>query len=75
MALADEGLDRLAARGPGGERLSLRRMLSTNEEYARHTGPCGSLRESIDGLVGDYPPAEVPWVSSLPASSPVAHLL
>jgi hypothetical protein len=57
VALADDGLNRLAARSPGGEPLSLRRMIvDVNEEYARHTGHADLIRESIDGLVGDYPP-------------------
>jgi hypothetical protein len=57
VALADDGLDRLAARSTGGEPLSLRRMIvDVNEEYARHTGHADLIRESIDGLVGDYPP-------------------
>ena len=58
VALADDGLDRLAARSPGGEPLSLRRMIvDMNEEYARHTGHADLIRESIDGLVGEDPPS------------------
>jgi Protein of unknown function (DUF664) len=57
VALAGDGLDRIAARSPDGEPLSLRRMIvDVNEEYARHTGHADLIRESIDGLIGDYPP-------------------
>ena len=57
VALADGGLDRLAARNPWGEPQSLRRMIvDMNEEYARHTGHADLIRESIDGLVGEDPP-------------------
>ncbi len=57
-ALADGGLDRLAAR-PGRDGLapSLRRSLvDLVEEYARHVGHADLLRESVDGLVGEDPP-------------------
>lgn len=57
-ALADGGLDRLAAqRWPDGRAPSLRRILiDLVEEYARHTGHADLLRESVDGLVGEDPP-------------------
>ena len=42
---------------PGGERMSLRRLLvDLIEEYARHTGHADLIRETIDGLVGEDPP-------------------
>jgi hypothetical protein len=40
-----------------GEAPSLRRlMVDMIEEYARHVGHAGLIRESVDGLVGDDPP-------------------
>ncbi|WP_163512409.1 DUF664 domain-containing protein [Fodinicola acaciae] len=56
-ALADGGLDRLAAyTWPDGRKPSLRRMLMDMiEEYARHVGHIDLLRESVDGLVGEDP--------------------
>ena len=42
----------------GGEPPMLRRiMVDLIEEYARHTGHADLIRESIDGLVGEGPPA------------------
>lgn len=36
----------------------MRRLLGDLiEEYARHTGHAGMLREAVDGLVGACPPA------------------
>lgn len=58
-ALAQGGLDTLAA-DPGGrsEAPNLRRILADLvEEYARHTGHADLIRESVDGLVGEDPPA------------------
>jgi Protein of unknown function (DUF664) len=59
-ALADGGLDQLA-RGvtdSRGESPSLRRILiDLIEEYARHAGHADLIRESVDGLVGEDPPA------------------
>ena len=57
-ALADGGLDRLAAGAwPDGRTPSLRRMMiDVIEEYARHVGHADLLRESVDGLVGEDPP-------------------
>jgi Protein of unknown function (DUF664) len=58
-ALADGGLDRLAQRvWPDGRSPSLRRILiDMIEEYARHVGHADLIRESVDGLVGEDPPA------------------
>jgi uncharacterized damage-inducible protein DinB len=57
-ALADGGLDRLAAVGwPDGRAPSLRRILvDLIEEYARHVGHADLIRESVDGLTGEDPP-------------------
>ncbi|WP_121161813.1 DinB family protein [Micromonospora pisi] len=59
QALADGGLDH-----PGtittsdGESPSLRRLLiDMIEEYARHVGHADLIRESVDGLTGEDPPA------------------
>ena len=54
-ALADGGLDRLAARTwPDGRAPSLRWILCHMiEEYARHNGHADLLRESVDGLTGE----------------------
>lgn len=42
---------------PGGERMSLRRLLvDLVEEYARHVGHADLIRETVDGLVGEDPP-------------------
>ncbi|GAA2854653.1 mini-circle protein [Actinoplanes cyaneus] len=58
-ALADGGLDRpVHLTGPGGQPVSLRRLLfDLLEEYGRHTGHADLLREAVDGLVGEDPPA------------------
>ncbi|MBO0895866.1 DinB family protein [Arthrobacter sunyaminii] len=57
-ALDNGGLDQLLPVA-GGEVGSLRRMLiDLIEEYARHVGHADLIRESIDGLVGEDPPAE-----------------
>ena len=43
---------------PDGGTPSIRRLLvDMIEEYARHTGHADLLREAIDGLVGEDPPA------------------
>jgi uncharacterized damage-inducible protein DinB len=43
---------------PDGRTPSIRRLLvDMIEEYARHTGHADLLREAIDGLVGEDPPA------------------
>jgi Protein of unknown function (DUF664) len=58
-ALADGGLDQLVhVSGPDGRHASLRRLLcDLIEEYGRHTGHADLLREAVDGLVGEDPPA------------------
>jgi len=58
-ALAEGGLDQLVHLSwPGGRRLSLRRLVcDLIEEYGRHTGHADLLREAVDGLVGEDPPA------------------
>jgi hypothetical protein len=58
-SLATGGLDRLAAHTyPNGAAPSLRRlMIDMVEEYARHVGHADLIRESVDGLVGEDPPA------------------
>ncbi|MEU2350358.1 DUF664 domain-containing protein [Modestobacter sp. NPDC049651] len=57
-ALADGGLDQLVHTGwPGGQRISLRRLLhDLVEEYGRHTGHADLIREAVDGRVGEDPP-------------------
>lgn len=58
-ALVDGGLDQLVHLAwPGRGRLSLRRLVcDLIEEYGRHTGHADLLRESVDGRVGEDPPA------------------
>ena len=58
-ALADGGLDQLVhASDDDGRRASFRRLLcDLVEEYGRHTGHADLLREAVDGLVGEDPPA------------------
>jgi hypothetical protein len=58
-ALADGGLDQpLDVCGPDGRHASLRRLVfDLVEEYGRHTGHADLLREAVDGLVGEDPPA------------------
>jgi Protein of unknown function (DUF664) len=58
-ALANGGLDQLVhVTGPDGRHASLRRLLcDLIEEYGRHTGHADLLREAVDGLVGEDPPA------------------
>jgi len=58
-ALADGGLDQLVhVSGPDGRHASLRRLVcDLIEEYGRHTGHADLLREGVDGLVGEDPPA------------------
>lgn len=58
-ALADGGLDQLVdISGPDGQHASLRRLVcDLIEEYGRHTGHADLLREAVDGLVGEDPPA------------------
>jgi hypothetical protein len=58
-ALTDGGLDQLVhVSGPDGRHASLRRLVcDLVEEYGRHTGHADLLREAVDGLVGEDPPA------------------
>ena len=58
-ALANGGLDQLVhASGRDGRHASLRRLVcDLLEEYGRHTGHADLLREAVDGLVGEDPPA------------------
>jgi Protein of unknown function (DUF664) len=58
-ALADGGLGQLVhTSGPDGQRASLRRVVcDLIEEYGRHTGHADLLREAVDGLTGEDPPA------------------
>jgi hypothetical protein len=62
-ALANGGLDQeIDIEWPGLGHLSLRRMLfDLLEEYGRHTGHADLLRESVDGRVGEDPPADWTW--------------
>lgn len=57
--LADGGLDQLVHLcWPDGRHVSLRRIVcDLIEEYGRHTGQADLLREAVDGLVGEDPPA------------------
>lgn len=58
-ALAQGGMDGLIAyRNAAGESPNLRRtILDMVEEYGRHVGHADLIRESVDGLVGEDPPA------------------
>jgi hypothetical protein len=58
-ALVDGGLDQPAdISTPDGRHASLRRLVcDLIEEYGRHTGHADLLREAVDGLVGEDPPA------------------
>ncbi|WP_222195398.1 mycothiol transferase [Modestobacter italicus] len=58
-ALAEGGLDqRVHLTGPEDEPVGLRRLVcDLIEEYGRHTGHADLLREAVDGLVGEDPPA------------------
>lgn len=59
-ALADGGLDRRTVWSPddAAVRPHLRRVLADMiEEYARHTGHADLIREAVDGVVGEDPPA------------------
>ncbi|HEU5110569.1 MAG TPA: DUF664 domain-containing protein [Micromonosporaceae bacterium] len=58
-ALADGGLDQLSSVSwPDGRHASVRRLVcDLIEEYGRHTGHADLLREAVDGLVGEDPPA------------------
>lgn len=55
---ADGGLDQPVAANRDGAHASLRRLLfDLVEEYGRHTGHADLLREAVDGLTGEDPPA------------------
>jgi hypothetical protein len=58
-ALADGGLDQpVHMSWPDGRHANLRRLVcDLIEEYGRHTGHADLLREAVDGLVGEDPPA------------------
>lgn len=57
--LAEAGPEQLVhLSDPAGRHASLRRLLfDMIEEYGRHTGHADLLRENVDGLVGEDPPA------------------
>jgi hypothetical protein len=59
VVLADGDLSQLVHLSwPDGRRASLRRLLcDLIEEYGRHTGHADLLREAVDGVVGEDPPA------------------
>ena len=67
-ALADGGLDQLIhVSDDEGRHASLRRLVcDLIEEYGRHTGHADLLREAVDGLVGEDPPAG--WRASTSAT-------
>ena len=58
-AMAAGGLGQLVhVCGPDGRHASLRRLVcDLIEEYGRHTGHADLLREAVDGLAGEDPPA------------------
>jgi hypothetical protein len=58
-ATASGGLDQLIhVSSDDGRHASLRRLLcDLIEEYGRHTGQADLLREAVDGLTGEDPPA------------------
>lgn len=58
-AIADGGLQQPAyVSGPDGRHANLCRLVcDLVEEYGRHTGHADLLREAVDGLVGEDPPA------------------
>ena len=56
-AIEKGGLDQPAA-WPDGQRASVRRLIcDLIEEYGRHTGQADMLREAVDGVTGEDPPA------------------
>jgi hypothetical protein len=58
-AVANGGLDQpVHLSWPDGRHASLRRLVcDLLEEYGRHTGHADLLREAVDGVVGEDPPA------------------
>jgi hypothetical protein len=57
-AVQEGGLDQPVHLGWGDRHASLRRLVcDLIEEYGRHTGHADLLRENVDGLVGEDPPA------------------
>src|SRR3954452_4664263 len=58
-AVGEGGLDQLVdVSSADGRHASLRRLVcDLIEEYGRHTGHADLLREAVDGLVGEDPPA------------------
>jgi len=58
-ALAHGGLDQpVFVSDDDGQHASLRRLVcDLIEEYGRHTGHADMVREAVDGLVGEDPPA------------------
>jgi hypothetical protein len=56
-AIDNGGLDQPTA-WPDGQHASLRRLIcDLIEEYGRHTGQADMLREAVDGVTGEDPPA------------------
>ncbi len=72
LALARGGLEQpVHLSAPDGTHASLRRLLcDLIEEYGRHTGHADLIREAIDGVVGEDPPAR--W---RPKSTPRPDLI
>lgn len=59
--LPEGGLDQRAQHSSWDDPPSLRRVLADLvEEYARHVGHADLIRESIDGVVGEDPPDDLP---------------
>lgn len=69
-AMANGGPGQLVhACGPDGRHASLRRLLcDLIEEYGRHTGHADLLREAVDGMTGEDPPAG--WHANASRSHP-----
>lgn len=59
-ALDEGGLDQpVAASDSDGNHANLRRLVCDMiEEYGRHTGHADLIREAVDGVVGEDPPAD-----------------
>lgn len=58
-AIEKGGMDQpVHAAGPDGQHASMRRLIcDLIEEYGRHTGHADMLREAVDGVTGEDPPA------------------